>query len=144
MQATSFYWVTPFALLYFTGTWYYSGLGGLPVDKQKSFHLQYEAAMHGHPNALYNVATAYLEGDGIMADAVKAKTFYERSILKGNVHAVLNLGNMFRLGTYEGVPKDLPKALHVFRIAANVNAECKKLANEVEKEMKQAGMTIET
>lgn len=50
------------------GTLYYFGKAGLPTDKKRAFELQLVAAQHNHPAAMFNVAVAYLTGDGIPAE----------------------------------------------------------------------------
>lgn len=101
------------------GTWLYNGLGGLKVDKNRSFQLQLEAAEQGHPSAMFNTGSAYMEGIAIKQNFLIASEWFEKASNYGIIEANINLGNLYRLG--QGVPKDLIKARDIFAKYANKN-----------------------
>ncbi len=124
--------------MYYIGTWYYNGKGGLKQDNAKSFQLQYSAATLGHSLAMYNVATAFLQGDGVSRNVQQAVDWYERVARTGMVKAVVNLGIIYRDGT-GGVKPDLERARQLFSQLAGSNEICRELLEHTEKLIREEG-----
>ncbi|HVO82841.1 MAG TPA: trypsin-like peptidase domain-containing protein [Syntrophobacteria bacterium] len=70
----------------------------------------------GNPEAEFNLALVYLQGDGIPRDAAKAAAWLEKSALQGYAQAQFRLARMYARG--EGVPTDPAKAVEWMEKAA--------------------------
>jgi TPR repeat protein len=70
-------------------------------DKPKAFEYFCRAAELGFADALYAVALAYDQGDGISRDEKKAVHYYEQAAMKGNAASRHNLGvKEYKAGKY--------------------------------------------
>ena len=121
------------AAKFILGTWLYRGLGGLTVDKKRSFTLQLEAAEAGHPAAMFNTGAGYMEGAAIPQDFVKAAEWFEKAAALGLAQANTNLGGLYRAGM--GVPRDLHKALEIFKRFEHVDTVSAELVQAVKEEI---------
>jgi len=116
------------------GTWLYKGINGVTVDKMRSFQLQLEAAETGHPYAMFNTGSAYMEGVAVTQDFQAAAVWFEKAAEKGIVEANLNLGNLHRNGM--GVPRDLHKAVEIFARFADHHELSAQIVEQVKQEIK--------
>lgn len=67
---------------------YDTGIGGIvKVDKKMAIDLYQQAAAGNHPSAIYNLGCAYLDGDGMEKDLLKAQSFLERAAYAGHLNA---------------------------------------------------------
>ena len=73
---------------------YYRGRDGLPHDYEKGIKLFLRAGELGNAMAYYNVATAYVYGEGVERDKTKAKHYYGLAAMGGYERARHNLGIM--------------------------------------------------
>ena len=91
---------------------YADGRFGLPQDAAKANELYLKAGELGCAEAYYNLANHYYYGDGVDVDKKKAKHFYERAVMGGDVGARHNLGIM------EGLAGNTKRAMKHLLIAA--------------------------
>jgi uncharacterized protein len=118
------------------GNWYKSGRGGLPVDWEKSFELQLQAAEMGHEMAMYNVGVAYFTGNqGTEKNFPKAAEWFQRAADKYVTEAGLNLGFLYRRGL--GVRKDLRKAKEIYKKFAPVSEVASQLLVDIDIDIEQ-------
>ena len=92
-----------------------------PVTERE--RLEKDAAQ-GDARAQFNLASAYLNGQGGVVDEAKAAEWFEKAAAQGNAGAQLFLGGMYANG--KGVPKDEAKAVEWWEKAAaqgNANAQ---------------------
>lgn len=71
----------------------------------------------GSPEACGTLANIYYDGDGVVANLLKAKTLYEKSCNAGYAEACLSLGKMYYNG--EGLEQDFIKAKLFFEKACS-------------------------
>ena len=95
-----------------------------------SFRWMQRAAELGHVDATYDLGRFYAwGGQGVQKDAEKAASCYESALTvyrkeadQGDPHALLKLGDAYRIGG--GVPPDCNKAIQLYKKAASLgNAE---------------------
>lgn len=111
------------------GIMYLNGAGGLPRDPAKALMLFQKAAAQNETPALTNLGVMYERGSGEVAqDYAKAVAFYSTAAEHGNIVATLNLAVMHENG--RGVPKDLNRAVELYRKAAAGGNEAAKAALE--------------
>lgn len=75
-----------------------------------------QAALNGNPSAQFVIASRYLEGKGVAADAAAAAHWYERAAAQNLASAQYRLATLFERGI--GVPKDLAAARLWYQRAA--------------------------
>lgn len=73
-------------------------------------------AASGDATAQYTLGRAYVKGEGVPKDAVKAVELLQHSAAQGNARAQDYLGRMYARG--EGVPKDSAKAFELLQKSA--------------------------
>jgi len=73
-------------------------------------------ATKGDPRAQYDLANAYLRGNGVTIDIKKAVAWLEKSAAQGYVRAQYRLGYLYLAG--KGVPQDFTKAFGLLRDSA--------------------------
>lgn len=96
----------------------------LPKDQQKADEYYSEAlevmknlAEGGDPEALANLGSMYLNGNGVVKNEKVAFEYYLESSEKGFVFAMFILGQMYQYGL--GAPKNLEKAISWYRKSAD-------------------------
>ncbi len=112
------------------GTWYYSGRGGLEVNKEKAFELQLKAAQRGHPGAMFNVGTALLTGEGTAKDKENAIKWLQYAADAGVVAARLNLAKVFMEG--DANSRRLDDAIKILEPIVEKNEIANELLKEIE------------
>jgi len=85
------------------GCFYSESKFGLPQNYNKALELWQKAAAElGDATAYYNIATAYLRGNGVVADEKKAKHYFELAAIRGDPEARYNLGCIeYRAGSMD-------------------------------------------
>lgn len=77
-------------------------------------------AARGNASAMYNLAIAYDEGDGVPTNDTLARQWYTKAAAKGHAKAMYNLAIMYDEG--EGTPEDNAKAILWYTKAANAGS----------------------
>lgn len=113
--------------------WLFTGKGVSEPDKMRSYQLMREAALAGHPYAMFNLGAIYIEGEVVDKDMKQAAEWFEKAADKNIPEAAINVGKMYAVG--EGVARDLKKAHELFSRFAQVNPICKEFAEEIEKQI---------
>ena len=103
--------------MYSLGCCYAEGKFGLPKDLGKAVELWHRAAELGYAKSYYNVGIAYLNGDSVRKDEIKAKYYCELAAMRGDVKARYNLG------IFEMRGGNIDRALKHFMIAAGDGSE---------------------
>jgi len=81
-----------------------------------------KAAEGGDPNAMYKLAMAYLNGNGVAQDLTEAFGHFRKAAEAGNAEAMYTLAQAYHAG--QGLEKDLSQAVHWYNKAAEAgNAE---------------------
>ncbi|EJK44965.1 hypothetical protein THAOC_36455 [Thalassiosira oceanica] len=93
---------------------YSSGDLGLQKDMKKSIELLTEAAELGSLEALYSLGLAYMNGDLVQRNEVKAAEFWTKAAMQGHVLSRNNLG------CYEGQKGNYDRALKHLLISARM------------------------
>ena len=75
-----------------------------------------KAAELGHVEAMYNLAVAYFQGDGVQQNYQKAQAWYQKAADMGHASAKYNLGSMYFYG--QGVDANQSHALTLWQQAA--------------------------
>jgi uncharacterized protein len=75
-----------------------------------------EAARLGHAGAMSQLGQAYLRGEGIPPNPVKARVLLERAVEAGNLHAAQTLGSAYLRGEY-GLEKNAAQARRLLQMA---------------------------
>ncbi|WP_227546274.1 tetratricopeptide repeat protein [Moraxella catarrhalis] len=75
-----------------------------------------KAAELGHVEAMYNLAVAYFQGDGVQQNYQKAHAWYQKAADMGHASAKYNLGSMYFYG--QGVAANQSHALVLWQQAA--------------------------
>ena len=100
------------AAIFNLGCWYSDGMRGLLQDRAKALELWHRAGELGNASSYYNIASAYLGGNGVERDEKKAKYYTELAAMGGHVIARHNLGN------FEGRAGNMDRAVKHYVIAA--------------------------
>ena len=74
------------------GCYYYDGRYGLKQNYNKALKLFLRAGELGYAASYFNIAQAYLNGEGVERDMKKAKHYYELAAMGGDAKARHNLG----------------------------------------------------
>eukprot|EP00795_Rhopilema_esculentum_P015998 gene15998-7331_t len=119
----------------------YSNGKGTETDYKKAFEFHMKAAEKSHPPAMFNIGTHYFSGKGVDLDMQKASEFFRKAADLGFSLAQVNLGNMYYHGL--GVEKDWNAARRLYKKVAPTNHNARLLLEELEAEMKKAGMELE-
>jgi len=102
---------------FWTGYLYGKGRGVAKSD-EKAFEWYLKAAKQGHSSAMQNLGIRNQAGRGVTKNMEQAALWYERAIEAGNLASYSGLGYMYKFGK-GGRPKDLAKAIRLFRSAAD-------------------------
>lgn len=90
----------------------------------------------GDADAQNYVGEIYLKGLGIDPDYSRSAQWFEKAAAQGSRRARINLGYQYEQGL--GVPKDLPKALNLYRDASGISGDQLVFASTVTAEVQQA------
>ncbi len=90
---------------------------GVYANKTKAIKYYKAAAEKGIPEALYNLALCYINGNGVTEDPVTASKLLKLAADKGNVNALYDLALLYENG--KGVETDKSKAVELYLKAAN-------------------------
>jgi len=89
------------------------------ADDSQAAALFQRAADAGSPEAQYELAKLYEQGRGVARDEARALDLYQKSAAQGYSKAVNDMGFFYYQGSF-GLPRDVGKALEMFRQAADL------------------------
>ena len=89
---------------------------GVP-DPAKVVQLFDRACWADHGDACSDLGIAYIQGQGVTADALQASRLFERACQLGEANGCFNLANLYFDG--QGVPKDHARAFALYEQACN-------------------------
>ena len=116
------------------GKMYREGHPGVPKQTALAFKLISQAAENGGPNAQFNLAQMYENGEGTKINWEKAFNLYLSASSKKHAFAHWNLGYYYLIGRV--VNKDLTKASEHFKIAFDEGTP-KWLAVEINRRLRE-------
>ncbi len=82
-------------------------------NEEKSFECYMKAAEMGYTDAYYNVANAYLDGEGVGRDFDKAFEWFKKASDSGDTYAKLKLAECYKRGA--GCERDYAKAMALYQ-----------------------------
>ena len=85
-------------------------------EYEKAYEIFEKLALEGNPDAQFNLALMYVEGQGVEQDYSKAVYWYTKSAEQGMVYAQHNLALMYVEG--QGVEQDYSKAVYWYTKSA--------------------------
>lgn len=85
-------------------------------NEEKAFECYMKAAEMGYTDAFYNVANAYLNGDGVERDFDKAFEWYQKASDSGDTYAKLKLAECYKRGA--GCQRDYAAAMALYQQVA--------------------------
>jgi len=88
----------------------------IPVDPQLCFRWNLAAAKQEDVDAMFNIGSAYDEGDGVEQNDESAFEWFMKAAEKGDEDAQLNVGEFYEEGI--GCEIDLVKAMHWYQKSA--------------------------
>ncbi|KZS99329.1 HCP-like protein [Sistotremastrum niveocremeum HHB9708] len=94
-----------------------TGMLGLPVDRERAYHLYLQAAKQNHPSAAYRVAVCNEIGAGTRREHPRAFAFYRKAASLGDTPAMYKLGMILLTGAL-GQPKNPREAIGWLKRAA--------------------------
>lgn len=83
---------------------------------EKAFECYMKAAELGYTDAFYNVANAYLNGEGVERDFDKAFEWFQKSVASGDSYAKLKLAECYKRGA--GCQRDYAAAMALYQQVA--------------------------
>lgn len=89
-------------------------------NEEKAFQCYVKAAEMGYTDAYYNVANAYLDGDGVEKDYDKAFEWFQKAVGSGDTYAKLKLAECYKRGA--GCERDYTAALALYQQVAGVKS----------------------
>lgn len=89
-------------------------------NEEKAFQCYVKAAEMGYTDAYYNVANAYLDGDGVEKDYDKAFEWFQKAVGSGDIYAKLKLAECYKRGA--GCERDYTAALALYQQVAGVKS----------------------
>jgi len=105
------------------GLYYVDGDHGYPQDYTKALEFFYRAAELGYALAYSNIGYCYEMGFGVEFDKNKAKNYYEKAAMGGDVYARHKLGNAELLGGNINTSRALKHHLIAVRGGCNDSVE---------------------
>lgn len=81
-------------------------------NEEKAFECYMKAAELGYTDAFYNVANAYLNGDGVERDFDKAFEWFQKAVDSGDIYAKLKLAECYKRGV--GCKRDYSAAMALY------------------------------
>ena len=100
--------------IYLLGNLYLGGELGLQKDVRKAIKLYTEAAALGSVEALFNLGSAYEQGEGVGQDRTKAVHFWSKAAMQGHVES------RYQLGYYETQKGNYNRAMKHLMITAKM------------------------
>jgi len=97
-------------------SWYYDGEHGLKQSYVMASMLWEKAVAQGDPDAMYNLALLYKDGQGVVQSVEKEIELYTLAAEQGYAKALFNLGCMYRDG--QGVVQSFEKSVELYTMAA--------------------------
>lgn len=85
-------------------------------NEEKAFECYMKAAEMGYTDAYYNVANAYLNGEGVERDFDKAFEWYQKASDSGDTYAKLKLAECYKRGA--GCERDYAVAMALYQQVA--------------------------
>lgn len=85
-------------------------------NEEKAFECYMKAAEMGYTDAYYNVANAYLNGEGVERDFDKAFEWFQKAVDSGDTYAKLKLAECYKRGA--GCERDYAAALALYQQVA--------------------------
>lgn len=85
-------------------------------NEEKAFECYMKAAEMGYTDAFYNVANAYLNGEGVERDFDKAFEWYQKASDSGDTYAKLKLAECYKRGA--GCQRDYAAAMTLYQQVA--------------------------
>lgn len=85
-------------------------------NEEKAFEYYMKAAEMGYTDAFYNVANAYLNGEGVQRDFDKAFEWFQKSVASGDSYAKLKLAECYKRGA--GCQRDYAAAMALYQQVA--------------------------
>lgn len=85
-------------------------------NEEKAFECYMKAAEMGYTDAFYNVANAYLNGEGVERDFDKAFEWYQKASDSGDTYAKLKLAECYKRGA--GCQRDYTAAMALYQQVA--------------------------
>lgn len=86
-------------------------------NEEKAFEYYMKAAEMGYTDAFYNVANAYLNGEGVERDFDKAFEWYQKASNSGDTYAKLKLAECYKRGA--GCQRDYAAAMALYQQVAD-------------------------
>jgi TPR repeat protein len=86
------------------------------VSEEKAFECYMKAAEMGYTEAYYNVANAYLNGEGVERDFDKAFEWFQKASDSGDTYAKLKLAQCYKRGA--GCERDYAAAMALYQQVA--------------------------
>lgn len=83
---------------------------------EKAFEYYMKAAEMGYTDAFYNVANAYLNGEGVERDFDKAFEWFQKSVASGDSYAKVKLAECYKRGA--GCQRDYAAAMALYQQVA--------------------------
>ncbi len=99
---------------------YRMGVSDIPVDYKKAIQWYESAAKLKNPQATFNLAIMYQQGQGTEQNYTRALELYKQTADFGSGHAMHNIGLMYASGT--GVTQDYTEAIYWFKKAVEAGA----------------------
>jgi TPR repeat protein len=106
----------------FVGILYENGLA-LPRDQAQAVALFRKAAAQGDAEAEYRLGFSLVDGAGIPRDVSRGVSLMEKAGKHGYIRSFRMIGDFYRAGFQDGVPKDEAKAVAWYRMAADQGDE---------------------
>lgn len=103
---------------YLLGNYYRFGWGNTPVDIVKAISCWEKSAEYNNPDAIYNLGTSFLNGDGVEKNESLAFSYFQRGVDIQDVKCYMGMALCYRRGIY--VKKDLKKAIELYNFAAEL------------------------
>lgn len=86
-------------------------------NQEKAFECYMKAAELGYTDSYYNVANAYLNGEGVERDFDKAFEWFQKAVDSGDTSAKLKLAECYKRGA--GCERDYAAAMALYQQVAN-------------------------
>lgn len=104
------------------------------VSEEKAFECYMKAAEMGYTEAYYNVANAYLNGEGVERDFDKAFEWFQKAVDSGDTYAKLKLAQCYKRGA--GCERDYAAAMALYQqVAGDKNLRRYSFVDEAEYEL---------
>jgi TPR repeat protein len=106
-----------FNALFCLANCYYSGYGGMKVDRVKAVEYATPAAENGNPDAQCLLGYAYVYGNGVAKDEAKAIQYFRDAADQYCTNAYCALGTCYKRGEWS-LGKDYEQAFYYLKLGA--------------------------